>query len=478
MTSYLLRCFVILGLSNVLLFTEFVNANCKVVLIRSKNIPEGGIKIGAGWDFKSIFSGGNGILYAITHDNELLYYKHNEKPTGERQFSAAGIKIGSGWKYKKVFSGGNGIIYAINNKYELLYFRHSENPSSPKSFVEAEIKIGTGWDFKDVFSGGNGIIYAIKSNNDLIYYKHIDNPTSELNFLQPGFKIGAGWDFKQVFSGTNNILFAVNNQNDLLYYEHKANPTQEKQFTVSGELFENGWDFPLILSGGYGIVYAITDDKDLLYYDSMEMEENQGNEQIAQETISKIPTIPFKTVTIGSQIWMAENLNVDRFRNGDIIPEVKNDREWEAAANEGKPAWCYYSNNSSHGEDYGKLYNWFAVNDPRGIAPIGWHVPTINEWRTLVKILGGENIAGSKLKSNTAWGSYGNGNNSSGFSAKPTGQRFASGFFEGLGNYCSWWSTSSQEANTAFLIKLDFTADVWENTEEKICGTSLRCVKD
>jgi uncharacterized protein (TIGR02145 family) len=109
----------------------------------------------------------------------------------------------------------------------------------------------------------------------------------------------------------------------------------------------------------------------------------------------------YKTIVIGSQIWMGENLNTVKFRNGDVIPEIKTEQEWENANIEGKPAWCYYRNDSKNGGKYGKLYNWHAVNDPRGLAPIGWHVPSDSDWSTLSENLGGvyfTNNAGVKMK--------------------------------------------------------------------------------
>ncbi|MDQ3021572.1 MAG: fibrobacter succinogenes major paralogous domain-containing protein [Bacteroidota bacterium] len=87
---------------------------------------------------------------------------------------------------------------------------------------------------------------------------------------------------------------------------------------------------------------------------------------------------------------MTKNLELDRFRKGDIIPEVKGNKEWAEAGNNRQPAWCYYENKPGNGNIYGKLYNWFAVNDPRGLAPEGWHIPTNKEWSTLTDSLGGE----------------------------------------------------------------------------------------
>ena len=96
----------------------------------------------------------------------------------------------------------------------------------------------------------------------------------------------------------------------------------------------------------------------------------------------------YATVVIGSQEWMAENLNVERFRNGDLIPQAKSAEEWWKAGVNKQPAWCYYNNEVKNGTVYGKLYNWFAVVDPRGLAPIGWHIPSFHEWQIVIEFLG------------------------------------------------------------------------------------------
>jgi uncharacterized protein (TIGR02145 family) len=105
-----------------------------------------------------------------------------------------------------------------------------------------------------------------------------------------------------------------------------------------------------------------------------------------------------KGVKIWKQIWTAENLDVINFRNEDIIPEARSSAEWKIAGENGKPAWCYYDNNPVNGKIYGKLYNWFSVNDQRNIAPVGWHVPTYSEWKTLFNDKGDENTLGGDLK--------------------------------------------------------------------------------
>ena len=91
-----------------------------------------------------------------------------------------------------------------------------------------------------------------------------------------------------------------------------------------------------------------------------------------------------QTVTIGTQVWMTKNLDVSTFRNGEIIPEAKTEDEWNAAGGNHTPAWCYYNNDPKNGEIYGKLYNCYAVDDSRGLAPAGWHVPTIEEWKLIM----------------------------------------------------------------------------------------------
>jgi uncharacterized protein (TIGR02145 family) len=107
---------------------------------------------------------------------------------------------------------------------------------------------------------------------------------------------------------------------------------------------------------------------------------------------------PIKTVTIGKQVWMLENLNVATFKNGVAIPEVQDKDAWENANDNQQAAWCYYDNDPKNGEKYGKLYNWFAVIDVNGLCPQGWHVPSDVEWDTLVTYLGGKDVAGNKLK--------------------------------------------------------------------------------
>lgn len=188
-------------------------------------------------------------------------------------------------------------------------------------------------------------------------------------------------------------------------------------------------------------------------------------------------------VTIGKQVWMSENLNVDKFRNGDPIPEAKTDEEWEKAGENKQPAWCYYDNDPANGAKYGKLYNWYAVNDPRGLAPEGWKIPSYEDWTLLTDFLGGESVAGKKMKSTEFWagnnGVSGNGTNESGFSGLPGGNRNGSGSFYGIGKYGFWWSSAEYSTDNAWYRTLGYNLGrVNSFNYDKTDGFSVRCLRD
>jgi len=186
-----------------------------------------------------------------------------------------------------------------------------------------------------------------------------------------------------------------------------------------------------------------------------------------------------KSQTIGTQIWTTKNLNIDHFRNGDKILEAKTDEQWKAAGKNRQPVWCYYNNDSANGKIYGKLYNWYAVNDPRGLAPEGWHVPSDDEWTQLIDYAGGEDIAGKKLKSKSIrlWSDNDNGTDDYDFAGFPSGNRDLNGTFS-IGNCGIWWSSSEYTIESAWLRYLNFNVKVFRNYDYKRFGSSVRCVKD
>ncbi len=191
----------------------------------------------------------------------------------------------------------------------------------------------------------------------------------------------------------------------------------------------------------------------------------------------------YKEVKIGNQIWMTENLNVDKFRNGDPIPQAKNKKVWYKYAQERKPAWCYYLFDDANGAKYGKLYNWYAVMDERGLAPAGWHIPTSGEFVQLADTLGGLNFAGRKLKSASGWNEadkkIGDGTNESGFNALPSGFVYDGGAFHEIGESCWLWTSTKGNDYTAICYTINFRSNALYK-EEKIRGNgnSVRCVKD
>ena len=190
----------------------------------------------------------------------------------------------------------------------------------------------------------------------------------------------------------------------------------------------------------------------------------------------------YKTVKYGLQFWIASNLNVTHFRNGDAIPEAKTPEEWAAAGTNGTPAWCHYENDPGNGIKYGKLYNWYAINDPKGLAPEGWHVAANEDWRPLVKNLNGVDIAGTKLKSAADWKAR-KGTNDIGFTAIPGGRRDTDGKFKDLGVIGQWWSNSVpvevKPSNKIFSLALsDVSVEVRYLQSEKGAGLSVRCEKD
>lgn len=216
-------------------------------------------------------------------------------------------------------------------------------------------------------------------------------------------------------------------------------------------------------------------------------------------------------VTIGTQIWTTKNLDVINFRNGDIIPEAKTDEEWAKFGQEHQPAWCYYDNDPENGKIYGKLYNWYAVNDARGLAPLGWHIPTSLEHKTFIKNLrdistkiemqnpykyiNNQIDLKSLIINSTEWNNNNeaensfNGSNVTGFSALPGGYRNVSineyGLrrckFQLIGNEGFFWcfNESSENYLMAFGFEINCISLLSSNAHHvKDVGKSVRCIKD
>lgn len=195
------------------------------------------------------------------------------------------------------------------------------------------------------------------------------------------------------------------------------------------------------------------------------------------------------TVKICNQTWMVLNLDVTNFRDGTPIPQIIDPIEW---VNASTPGWCYYEMNTNYGTQYGKLYNWFAVNGDidgdgdkdKEIAPVGWHVPTEAEWDVLANCLGGRDIAGGALKmaGTSIWASPNTGaTNSSGFTGLPGGSRSIDGSFsfKNIGKYGFWWSATQKTPTRAAMRIMEFqTAILTAVDDDTNFGFSVRLIKD
>jgi hypothetical protein len=189
----------------------------------------------------------------------------------------------------------------------------------------------------------------------------------------------------------------------------------------------------------------------------------------------------YRTVQIGTQIWMAENLKVTRYKNGTPIPELLDDISWSSTTT---GARCNPYNDQSLIGTYGRYYNWYTVIDPRGLAPKGWHIPTEAEWLTLISFLGGESVAGGKMKSITNdWGSPNFGaTNLSGYSGVPSGNRAGSGWaYSVKGVFAHWWTSTGHPDNRFawfHTLSYDNEAAGIQTYAYKNDGLAIRCIKD
>lgn len=224
-------------------------------------------------------------------------------------------------------------------------------------------------------------------------------------------------------------------------------------------------------------------------------EKNNGTKTVSTERVAGKDE-----VKIGEQIWMAKNLDVQRFRNGDSIPEAKTEAEWLKAFELSQPAWCFYENDTKNGERYGKLYNWFAVNDSRMLAPEGWMIPSQLDWKSLnsycdsafgtqIDMEKPENtrFGTVELIDRKEWDTLCTGNNKSGFHGLPGGYRDSTGAFAYINHYTGWWSSTDAASGnllndnkypkSAFVFIMTLIGKDYHNVASQACGFSVRCVR-
>jgi len=204
------------------------------------------------------------------------------------------------------------------------------------------------------------------------------------------------------------------------------------------------------------------------------------------DCIKDIDGNTYKTVTIGSQTWMAENLKTSKYNDGTTISNIIDNTKW---LKDTSGAWCYYKNDTSYNSKYGKLYNWYAVNKTsngfKNVCPIGWHMPSYSEWTILTDYLGGEKIAGGKMKElgTTNWNSPNkDASNLSLFTGLPGGCRNDVGNYVSFGNYGLWHSSTEHSTISAikgcYMNSGDGTSGFGGGFSSKRIGYSIRCIKD
>jgi uncharacterized protein (TIGR02145 family) len=199
-------------------------------------------------------------------------------------------------------------------------------------------------------------------------------------------------------------------------------------------------------------------------------------------TVTDVEGNVYQTVKIGTQIWMAENLRVTKYRDGSPIPKVTDQNAWSTLST---GAYCDYNNDIDTGAAYGRIYNYFAVADARKLCPEGWHIPTKEEWETLINNLGGSRPANQKLREagHAHWGRKGRtvGNNESGFALLPGGERWvqASRGFEQIGGQSTLWTASAKndDSSRAWAVHIN-DVEAMAIPWPRGCGGYVRCLKD
>jgi len=203
----------------------------------------------------------------------------------------------------------------------------------------------------------------------------------------------------------------------------------------------------------------------------------------------------YKTITIGTQVWMAENLKTTKYSNGDSIGTTTPATFDITTGNTPKYQWVY-DGNESNDETYGRLYTWYVVTDNRNVCPAGWHVPADTEWTILTEYLtkngygykGSESDISKSMAATSGWmtnsilGNVGNdqrSNNSCGFTAFPGGYRYGSGLFNGSGSFSYWWTSTEAYPTTAWYRSLsDHCNDLYRDSSSKQNGISIRCLRN
>jgi len=382
--------------------------------------------------------------------------------------------------------------FILTGAFRLDAQKAADIPTGKKFFIQSAINYGKNnggyWDVpgypKDIKKGSNIQVYNFDNNHDRTFSMHFKSSDGYYE-IKIGNTRNSRIDIQgaNTKNGTSVKTWTRNHQdNQKFLFEHQGNG----RFKI----FDKNSGKVICLAGR-----SSKNRSNVHIWDNHNgpwMEWYLIDAQTRKAFVPGPSKQKITEVKIGEQIWMGENLNVSHFRNGDPIPHARTNKEWDKAAKEKKPAWCYLNNNPANGKKSGKLYNWFAVNDPRGLAPEGWHVPGKEEWSQLIEFLGGKMEAYNKLKAKSGWASYeikltnkvlkrdGKGDDTYGFTAKPGGYRWDYGPFDKEKN-AYWLSSTSLSADgiMAYGVGLYYNSSfVVERLIDKDKGYSVRCVKN
>jgi uncharacterized protein (TIGR02145 family) len=350
-----------------------------------------------------------------------------------------------------------------NNENELLTACHFASDSKQVEVLEMLINAGANPDLGD--QHGNTSLHLAVKNKDISCVKLLIDKKVNLDK-----KVKADDIITEGKTGTTALRYAVLKQlwdiSDLLI-QSGANLENLKDPCLNGEEF-----FDALRK--YQVENRNFSEQRIRNLEEMTSRTNNPTFDTYNFQSNSI----CKEITIGEQVWTLENLDVANFQNGEPIPCIETNEQWLEAGENEQPAWCYYNNDPSNGKRYGKLYNWYAINDPRGLAPKGWHIASDEEWTRLENYL--NEVPGTKLKSEIGWeGNESNGTNESGFSGLPGGFRHLKRNFSGIGTGSYFWTSKEHSDDSAFARDLDaFGEYTFEFPTGKENGLSVRCLKD
>jgi uncharacterized protein (TIGR02145 family) len=309
------------------------------------------------------------------------------------------------------------------------------------------------------------ILQTTATATETAVYVETQTPTTNVNGLVT-LEIGTGTPVTGTFAG-------IDWSSGPYFIKTETDPTGSTTYTITGT--------SQLMSVPYALYAAKSGDSAVL----------QAQIDTLQAQLLTLLPLPLPSVTICGQVWQSTNLDVTTYRDGTPIPQVTDPIAWAGLTT---GAWCYIRNDANTGTTYGKLYNWYAVvgiHDAaslsyaslrKQLAPNGWHVPTDAEWTVLTDCLGGEVVAGGKMKEtgNIHWlPPNTDATNSSGFSGLPGGYRGIDGSFTNVGNYGNWWSSTESNATIAWYRNLYASVGIVSRYGNyKSYGFLVRCLRD